>query len=649
MSFSPEQNPRLVGVAGPLKGRIVPISTGELVIGRDSGNDVWVTDPAMSRRHCVLRRDKGMVTIEDLGGRNGTLVNGSRIETKELRERDRVAVGTSVLVFLVQAGDFEQEASVVELAETEEFDVPPVVLRSEDALYLQPERILATVPEGDRLTRDLSTLLKIANGIGSIRDREALEWQLLGMLFDVVPADRGAILQIGDEDDNFESAIAWDRVHGPKEPVRVSRTIVQRVLRERAGLMVNDVQADISVSRVDTLAQAKVRSLLCVPIFEMGLATGIIYLDRRDRGPIFDSQHLQFMTGVANLAGLALENVRHWERLQEENQRLRTEINLNHDMVGTSPRIREILAVIQRVAPTTSTVLIQGESGTGKELVARAIHGNSPRAECPFVAINCAALTESLLESELFGHEKGAFTGALGQKKGKIEAAEGGTLFLDEISELALGLQAKLLRVLQEREFERVGGTRPIKVDVRVIAATNKSLAEASQAGSFRSDLFYRLNVVSITTPALRDRREDIPALAESFLRKFSKKCNVRKKGICAEAQSLLSRYDWPGNVRELENAIERAVVLGLADEVMPEDLPDSIAETASPATSGTKYYGCLKENKKQLVLQALEQANGYYVDAAKILGLHPNSLLRLIRNLGLKANKQGLSPNAAD
>ena len=649
MSFSSEQNPRLVGIAGPLKGKILPICAEALPIGRDTSNALWATDPAMSRQHCLVRCENGVVEIEDLGGRNGTFVNGCRIEKQQLQHGDRISIGISLLVFLTEPGEFEEEASVVELSETEEFNVSPVLLRSEDAVYLHADRLLARVPEGDRLTRDLNTLLKIANGIGSIRDRDALEWQLLGMVFDVVPADRAAILQIRKDDENFESAIAWDRVMGPKEPVRVPRTIVQRVLHERAGLMLNDVDTNGSVSGVQMLAQAKVQSLLCVPIFERGVPTGIIYLDRRDRAHLFDDNHLQFMTGVANLAGLALENIRHWEGLQEENRRLRTEIELDHDMVGTSPRIREILGVIQRVAPTSSTVLIQGESGTGKELVARAIHGNSPRAECPFVAINCAALTESLLESELFGYEKGAFTGAFGQKKGKIEVAEEGTLFLDEISELALGLQAKLLRVLQEREFERVGGTRPIKVDVRVIAATNKGLAEAAQAGSFRSDLFYRLNVVTITTPPLRERREDIPALAESFLRKFSKKCNIRKKCICAEALSLLSRYDWPGNVRELENAIERAVVLGATEDVLPEDLPDSILETSSPSASGTKYLGALKENKKQLVLQALEQANGYYVDAAKILGLHPNSLLRLIRNLGLKANKSGAPPNAVD
>jgi Nif-specific regulatory protein len=296
-------------------------------------------------------------------------------------------------------------------------------------------------------------------------------------------------------------------------------------------------------------------------------------------------------------------------------------------------------------------VLIEGESGTGKELVARAIHRNGPRSDHSFVAINCAALTETLLESELFGHEKGAFTGAICQKKGKIEIADKGTLFLDEISELALGMQAKLLRVLQEREFERVGGTKPLKVDVRLIAATNKSLSEAVEQGRFREDLYYRLNVVAISMPPLRERREDIPALAQSFLDKISRKTNTRRKDLSPEALSVLMQYEWPGNVRELENALERAVVLGPEDVVLAEDLPESVLESATPTPpSGAKFLGAIKENKKQLVLQALDQAHGHYVDAAKILGIHPNSLLRLIRNLGLKNLAKGSSgPRAAD
>ena len=312
------------------------------------------------------------------------------------------------------------------------------------------------------------------------------------------------------------------------------------------------------------------------------------------------------------------------------------------NMVGCSAAIREVLELVQRVAPTTSTVLIQGETGTGKELVARAIHRASSRAGHPFVAINCAAITESLLESELFGHAKGAFTGAIAQKIGKIESATGGTLFLDEISELAAPMQAKLLRVLQEREVEPVGGTRSIKVDVRILAATNRNLAAEVRAGRFREDLFFRLNVLNITTPPLRDRREDIPLLAESFVKRVSKKYNVPVKSLSAQAHALMMDYDWPGNVRELENAIERAVVLGDADEIVPEDLPKSIREApASEPDAG--YYCAIKHSKKQLIVRALGQANGHYIEAAKILGLHPNSLLRLIRNLGLKASAREL------
>jgi transcriptional regulator with PAS, ATPase and Fis domain len=276
--------------------------------------------------------------------------------------------------------------------------------------------------------------------------------------------------------------------------------------------------------------------------------------------------------------------------------------------------------------------------------VARALHRNSQRASRQLVAINCAAITESLLESELFGHEKGAFTGAIARKKGKLEIAEGGTLFLDEISELAPGMQAKLLRALQEREFDPVGGTRPVKMNVRVIAATNRNLAEEVRKGKFRSDLYYRLNVVSLTTPSLRDRREDIPLLAQNFIVKVSEKYRVPQKSLSADALSLLMHYDWPGNVRELENAIERAVVLGTSNEIGGEDLPAAVREPTRGETLGASFQGAVKENKKQLVLQAMEKANGYYVDAAKILGLHPNSLLRLIRTLGLRTVHEGAS-----
>ena len=651
MNSIPEWRPRLVGISGPLKGQKFQLLADEVSIGRDASNDLWAFDPALSRRHCLIERKEEGFLIRDLDSHNGTSVNGVRTATRELQHRDQLTVGDSVLVFLVGEGGDHPENTPVELTETTELTLKSVLLPQEDAIYLQPERLSAALPGTDRMAQDLNTLLKIATGIGRIRDRDAMGWQLLGMIFDVVPADRAAILHFESGSENFDSAIAWDRALGPGNTVQVSRTVVRRVLQERAGLLVSEVGADETLSGVSTVKQLKVQSVLCVPLLAGERVSAVIYVDIRNAKQRFDQNHLQVMAAVASIASLALENVRLWEGLREENRRLRSEINLEHSMVGTSSRMHEILDIIQRAAPTTSTVLIQGESGTGKELVARAIHRNSPRNEQNFIAINCAALTESLLESELFGHERGAFTGAVGQKKGKIEVADKGTLFLDEIGELAMGMQAKLLRVLQEREFERVGGTRPLKVDVRLIAATNRNLLDAVQQGRFRSDLYYRLNVVSINMPTLRERREDIPALAHSFLEKFSKKGNTRRKEMSPEALAALMQYDWPGNVRELENAIERAVVLGPEGVVLAEDLPEAVLETSSPAgQSGAKYLGAVKESKKQLVLQALEQSNGYYVEAAKILGIHPNSLLRLIRNLGLKASPKGnASPPATD
>jgi Nif-specific regulatory protein len=254
----------------------------------------------------------------------------------------------------------------------------------------------------------------------------------------------------------------------------------------------------------------------------------------------------------------------------------------------------------------------------------------------------------------LFGHEKGAFTGAAAQKKGRIEMAEGGTLFLDEVSELAPELQAKLLRVLQEREFERVGGTRAISLDVRLVAATNKKLASAVAAGEFRKDLYYRLNVVTLTMPALRERTEDILQLAEHFLAKSSRKSKTRIKELSDEARACLIKYDWPGNVRELENAIESALVLGASDTILPEDLPEAVLESSpaaadEPADESGNYLRSVKENKRQTILQALQQAGGSYIDAAKILGIHPNSLLRLMRNLNVKASMKAGQPSSRD
>jgi Nif-specific regulatory protein len=307
-------------------------------------------------------------------------------------------------------------------------------------------------------------------------------------------------------------------------------------------------------------------------------------------------------------------------------------------MVGGSPRMREVYQFVSKVAPTDSTVLICGESGTGKELVARAIHHNSQRANMAFLAVNCAALSETLLESELFGHEKGAFTGAYAQKRGKLELADRGTVFLDEVGEMPPACQARLLRVIQEREFERVGGTRPIRSDIRLIAATNRDLKAAIERGAFRTDLYHRLNVVSVTMPPLRDRREDIPLLASFFVARHGKKARRRVTGLSREALACLQAYDWPGNVRDLENAIERAVVLGSTDLILAEDLPEAVLESSPTGTRPIGgYHESIRNEKIRAITGALDQAGGSFTEAAKLLGIHPNYLHRLVRNLNLR------------
>ncbi|HZP24742.1 MAG TPA: sigma 54-interacting transcriptional regulator, partial [Terriglobales bacterium] len=377
-------------------------------------------------------------------------------------------------------------------------------------------------------------------------------------------------------------------------------------------------------------------SVLCVPLVGVDRAIGVLYMIG-DRKNTFEDDHVHFLSSVAGIAAVTLENVLATEALRSENRRLQAELDLEGTIIGESKGMRAVQNFIGRVARSDSTVLVRGESGTGKELVARAIHRNSLRADKPFVAINCAAIPEGLLESELFGHEKGSFTGAISMKKGKLEVAEGGTIFLDEIGEMAPMLQAKLLRALQEHEFERVGGTRPLKLNARVIAATNKILEEAIKAGQFRQDLYYRLNVVSVTVPPLRERPDDIALLAMYFAARYSEKCNRPLKGISSEARSILLNYSWPGNVRELENAIERAIVLGIGDEIVPDDLPEALLEVQPTAASGVKYHDRINDLKKRIIVEAVKQSKGSYTEAAKLLGVHPNYLHRLIRNLNIK------------
>ena len=616
--------PRLAAISGKLKGAIFSFSDAEVVIGRETAANVCIADASVSRRHSRIEKNGEHFVITDLESLNGTFINDVPVKSRTLEHGDRVRIGESQFLFLLHDGDINSKSSQVQMDDGQMLSGSTLQIRFDDALYL--------------MARDLSALMKISTTINAIRGLGELQKRLLELLFEVVPAQHGAILLT--EDDTIEAASVFglDRTNGKDETITVSQTIARQVLRDGTALLANDPATGPTLG-TESLIRARTASVMCVPLIMLDRKLGVLYLDTRVRGDEFNKDHLQLVVAISGIAAVAIENARHFEWLEDENRRLLEDVNIEHNMVGEGAAMERVYHFISKVAPTDSTVLISGQSGTGKELAARAIHRNSKRMEKPFMAVNCAALNESLLESELFGHEKGAFTGAVTQKKGRLEVADHGTVFLDEIGELSPALQVKLLRVLQEREFERVGGTTSIKVDIRLIAATNKNLEEAIEAGEFRQDLFYRLNVVSFEMPALRDRREDIPLLATYFADKYSVKCNRRLTGISAEARTCLSAYDWPGNVRELENAIERAVVLGTTDRILPEDLPEAVLETDHvPDTSTTlKYHEAVTQTKRQIILDAMTQAKGNYTEAAKLLGVHPNYLHRLITNLNLR------------
>ena len=625
----------LEAIAGPLKGNSIALADDEVSVGREPSNTVSLLDASVSRRHCLIKRNGGGFKIQDLNSRNSTFVNGVPVTERDLASGDEIKIGSSLFVFVIPQNEPTPNASSVELTETGAGST--IILRKQDARYL---RDLEKIKPSARMVRDLNALLRLSKTVNSVRGLIPLEKQIIELILEVSPAERAAILLCDQGIDEPTSTFGWDRRTGPNHAIQVSRTIVSQVLTEGVAVLCNDLPAAEAFASTESVMVRHIRSVLAVPLEVFDRVLGVIYLDASNPEARFDEDHLQLLTAMGSMAALALDSARRMEWLEEENRRLQAEMNIEHNMVGESPRMRDVYQFINRVAPKDSTVLIFGESGTGKELVARAIHRNSTRASKPYVAINCAAIAENLLESELFGHEKGAFTGAIAQKKGKLESAEGGTVFLDEIGELAPMLQAKMLRVLQEREFERVGSTKTIKLDVRLIAATNRDLEEEVRKGGFREDLFYRLNVVSMRMPGLRERREDISLLASYFAAKYAKRANRNVVGISPQARAFLLNYDWPGNVRELENAIERAVVLGSSDLILPEDLPEVVLEKAGPAAGSavvSAFHDTVREAKKTVILAAVEQAGGNYTEAARILGLHPNYLHRLIRNLNLK------------
>ncbi len=474
-------------------------------------------------------------------------------------------------------------------------------------------------------------LYNISKMLSAATYSESLIEEALDMVVHAIDAERALFVRYSAAQSRF-SIISARNIQ--KETISdlssFSSGILQKVVQNRSAFLYHDVQSDPQISQFESVQIQRIKSVIGVPIIHEDEIWGVILADSRQNRRQFTEENRQFLEFFANLCSLSLDKILHLEQLRDENQRLRQQLQSIQpipDMIGESPAMKALAALIHKVAQSDATVLIQGESGTGKDLAARAIHKLSQRSAQPFLAQFCGSIPDTLLESELFGYKKGAFSGAHKDKKGLFEVADGGTFFLDEIADISQALQAKLLRVLQDREIIRLGDTRVKTVDVRLIAATNSDLKQLTDSGKFRQDLYYRLNVFPIIVPPLRERRSDIPILTQHFIKKHSRSA----PGIQKEALNKLERYFWPGNIRQLENVIQRALILSdektiRADHIIIEE-PD---ESSDPTHTGT-----LREIENRVLLQRLNQFSGNRTRCAKSLGVSTRWIQLRLKEMG--------------
>ena len=643
--------------------RLMPgqVTTG----GRSSTNRVVVRDEVCSRNHCEVFQSGDRWLLRDLSSRNGTLVNGVTVEGDwPLEEGQIIQIGncdlgfTSDLRHAFPEPESTSQDNTADTAEMMVFDDPspesePEIVdrRRENRFRDQASTVggeLDGEPGTQRTSRDLTSLYRLALDMGAARDAEQLAHVVLDGLFAGTRADIGAVLLLPkglrNRPRSDELRVAAYRSVKDLPYQKVSDYLSSTVLVEAEAVLARDVADDSKLVDRDSLGQIHAQSVICAPLIARDVTFGVIHLYSTDRENLLESNDLEFSLAVADQLAVALDGLQDRESLvkglaqvQGENESLRSQLAIDSELVGDSEQMDELRGIIERIASTDATVLVRGESGVGKELVARAIHFRSRRRQGPFVCMNCAALSESLLESELFGHEKGAFTGATDRKPGKFEQSDGGTLFLDEVGEMPPAIQAKFLRALEGHPFERVGGRTAVDADVRVVAATNRDLEEAVAEGTFRKDLYYRLFVVEIQVAPLRDHAEDIVQLAHFFCDQFVKKSGREISGFTPGALAALKAYDWPGNVRELRNAVERTVILCAGDQISEADIQLSTLATTDESSSSSSVVPSggnvsLETLEQQHILAVLESTEWNKSQAARILGIERSTLDRKLK-----------------
>ena len=651
---------RFVVQFGKLKGREFSSAKDGIRIGRAEGNDILLPDEHVSGDHARIERIGEAYRLTDLHSRNGTFV--VRGDTRTALEDG--ADGTDRREFLLKTDD------VIELGSQELRVELKVVIRddAEDARVFALKKISELSQAGDAqiVERDdtlLRTLYEAQKRIGQAPDLSEVLRAITDACFALVPESTHVTVILRDDEegvppDQASYVPVQTRVRGQataEGPIPVTRSVFRRVIAERAAIIAADAQAELGTS--ESLMGAQIRSTLAVPLWRgADDILGVLQVDNRQTTGVFTAKQLEVMGVLAYNASLAVANARLLARLRSAEERLKKENQFlkgreqerrtggksgEPKIIGSSAPMKALLGQLDKVVDTKVTVLIEGETGVGKELVAASVHYRSKRRDKLFVGQNCAAMPENLLESELFGHKKGAFTGAHEEKKGLFEIADGGTLFLDEVTEMPISLQSKLLRVLQEGEIRAIGATVEKRVNVRIVAATNRNLEKEVAEGRFREDLYYRLKVFPLRVPPLRERREDIPVIAEHFLTRYTAELGKPTSGFAQQTMELLQGYDWPGNVRELQNEVQRLMIqVDVGGFITPDMLSPRVRQVEGMVERVRPAKGTLKEMMDQverwLLIESLREHGNNKTASAKSLGITREGLHKKLRSFGL-------------
>ena len=655
--------------------RLVPGRT--VTIGRADTNKIVVREDKASRLHAEIFFTDENWMVRDLGSRNGTLVGDEPLQgDRRLEPGDVVHIASTELRFVdnlsnaYDAKGNKKNAAILneaanKLASKKTSDAqtdggnykvsePQTITHRRQRPKILTESMDEELDDDDLPPAGLAAkkICRLAFELANVRSSKKIADLALERLIKETGTDSGAVLLVPRnrrttvDPKRLEGLATYSKIR--PEYQRVSKFLAETALRNGEAVLARDVQNDSALGLRDSEGKIYATSVICAPIRLANRSIGLVHLYSTTE-KVLDPDDLEFTLAVAETIGVALKTTYREQKLVDDLSKTKNQISLLRDqlgvaseIVGNSPAMFRVHQQISKAAPSRATVLVRGESGVGKELVARSVHLSSDRSSGPFICLNCAALSESLLESELFGHEKGAFTGATERKAGKFEAADKGTLMLDEIGEMSPSIQAKFLRVLEGHPFERVGGTREIRVNVRVIAATNRDLEESVRQGTFRKDLFFRLHVVQIDVPPLRERPEDVLDLAEYFLDKFKKETGRRIDGFSPEVIAQLQKYSWPGNVRELKNVIERGVVLASgamieSDDVILTKLQATEQHAPTPTVNSAPFQlETLEQMEARHIAATLESTGWNKSQAAKALGIERSTLDRKIKKFGL-------------